>query len=234
MTIIKEITREEPYLVINKPSGLPSAPLNENDRNNAFSIAAELFPELLNVTGRKEIEHGLLHRIDTETSGLLIIAATQDSYENLLQLQKENKIKKYYSALSNVDYENINKLGGFPSSDFVYCKNIKEYNLESYFRFFGEGRKCVRPVTKNSNGAALKKLGKPVLYNTNIKIVENSCDLIRIEACITNGFRHQVRCHLAWMGLPIIGDSLYNSNTDGEQLKFTASKIDINGKVFSL
>ncbi len=234
MTIIKEITRDEPYLIINKPSGLPSAPLNENDRNNAFSIAAELFPELLNVTGRKEIEHGLLHRIDTETSGLLIIAATQDSYENLLQLQKENKIKKYYSALSNVDYENINKLGGFPSSDFVYCKNIKEYNLESYFRFFGEGRKCVRPVTKNSNGAALKKLGKPVLYNTNIKIVENSCDLIRIEACITNGFRHQVRCHLAWMGLPIIGDSLYNSNTDGEQLKFTASKIDINGKVFSL
>lgn len=234
MTIIKEITRDEPYLIINKPSGLPSAPLNENDRNNAFSIAAELFPELLNVTGRKEIEHGLLHRIDTETSGLLIIAATQDSYENLLQLQKENKIKKYYSALSNVDYENINKLGGFPSSDFVYCKNIKEYNLESYFRFFGEGRKSVRPVTKNSNGAALKKLGKPVLYNTNIKIVENSCDLIRIEACITNGFRHQVRCHLAWMGLPIIGDSLYNSNTDGEQLKFTASKIDINGKVFSL
>lgn len=234
MTIIKEITRDEPYLIINKPSGLPSAPLNENDRNNAFSIAAELFPELLNVTGRKEIEHGLLHRIDTETSGLLIIAATQDSYENLLQLQKENKIKKYYSALSNVDYENINKLGGFPSSDFVYCKNIKEYNLESYFRFFGEGRKCVRPVTKNSNGAALKKLGKPVLYNTNIKIVENSCDLIRIEACITNGFRHQVRCHLAWMGLPIIGDSLYNSNTDGEQLKFKASKIDINGKVFSL
>ena len=234
MTIIKEITREEPYLVINKPSGLPSAPLNENDRNNAFSIAAELFPELLNVTGRKEIEHGLLHRIDTETSGLLIIAATQDSYEKLLQLQKENKIKKYYSALSIVDYENINKLGGFPSSDFVYCKNIKEYNLESYFRFFGEGRKCVRPVTKNSNGAALKKLGKPVLYNTNIKIVENSCDLIRIEACITNGFRHQVRCHLAWMGLPIIGDSLYNSNTDGEQLKFTASKIDINGKVCSL
>ena len=121
MTIIKEITRDEPYLIINKPSGLPSAPLNENDRNNAFSIAAELFPELLNVTGRKEIEHGLLHRIDTETSGLLIIAATQDSYENLLQLQKENKIKKYYSALSNVDYENINKLGGFPSSDFVYC-----------------------------------------------------------------------------------------------------------------
>ena len=234
MTIIKEITRDEPYLIINKPSGLPSAPLNENDRNNAFSIAAELFPELLNVTGRKEIEHGLLHRIDTETSGLLIIAATQDSYEKLLQLQKENKIKKYYSALSNVDYENINKLGGFPSSDFVYCKNIKEYNLESYFRFFGEGRKSVRPVTKNSNGAALKKLGKPVLYNTNIKIVENSCDLIRIEACITNGFRHQVRCHLAWMGLPIIGDSLYNSNTDGEQLKFTASKIDINGKVFSL
>lgn len=234
MTIIKEITKEEPYLIINKPSGLPSAPLNESDTNNAFSIAAEMFPELLIVKGRKEIEHGLLHRIDTETSGLLIIAANQDSYDKLIQLQKENKIRKYYSAVCNVDYENLNKLEGFPSPDFVYRKNLNEYNLESYFRFFGEGRKSVRPVTKNSNAAALKKLGKTVLYNTSIKIVENSSDLIKVEACITNGFRHQVRCHLTWLGLPIIGDKLYNSNTDDGQLKFTASKVDIDGKVYSL
>lgn len=232
MRIIKEITRDKPFLIIDKPAGIPSAPLNAEDKKNAFSMAAEMFPQLLDVQGRKEIEHGLLHRIDTETSGLLIIAATQDCYENLLQLQKENKIKKYYTAFCNIDYDNTTKLEGFPASDVLFEKSITEYQLESYFRFFGEGRKSVRPVTKNSNAAALKKLGKPVLYSTNVKVTGKENELIKVEACITNGFRHQVRCHLAWMGLPIAGDPLYNSNISEKSLCFCASKIDICGEIW--
>lgn len=232
MKIIKEITEDKPYLIIDKPSGLPSAPLTPTDKNNAFAMAAEMFPQLLQVKGRKEIEHGLVHRIDTETSGLLVIAATQECYDNLITLQKENKIKKYYSAECNIDYENIKTLEGFPEPEINFNKLQKDYYLESYFRFFGQGRKAVRPVTKNSNAAALKKLGKPVLYNTSVKILEHNQNTVKVKACITNGFRHQVRCHLAWMGLPIIGDNLYNSKTEVYNIKFIASKIDINGEIW--
>lgn len=232
MKIIKEITEDKPYLIIDKPSGLPSAPLTPTDKNNAFAMAAEMFPQLLQVKGRKEIEHGLVHRIDTETSGLLVISATQECYDNLITLQKENKIKKYYSAECNIDYENIKTLEGFPEAEIYFNKLQKEYYLESYFRFFGEGRKSVRPVTKNSNAAALKKLGKPVLYNTSVKILEHNQNTVKVEACITNGFRHQVRCHLAWMGLPIVGDNLYNSKTQEYNIKFIANKIDINGEIW--
>ena len=73
----------EPFLVINKPAGLPSAPLSPDDKKNAFSQSATQFPQLLEVRGRKEIEHGLLHRLDTQTSGLLLIAATQECYDFL-------------------------------------------------------------------------------------------------------------------------------------------------------
>lgn len=234
MTIIKEITEDKPFLIVNKPTGIPSAPLTSEDKNNAFSILAEQFPQLLEVKGRKEIEHGLLHRIDTETSGLLIIAANQDCYEKLLLLQKENKIKKYYTASCNTNSDINSSIDGFPVPEVLFSKTTDKYFLESYFRFYGEGRKSVRPVTKNSNVAALKKLGKPVLYSTDVNVIDITNEIVKVEACITNGFRHQVRCHLAWMGLPIVGDKLYNPNASTDLLQFCASKIDINGDIYTL
>ena len=48
--VIHEPTSHKPYLIIDKPAGLPSAPLTENDKENAFSKAAELFPQILNTT----------------------------------------------------------------------------------------------------------------------------------------------------------------------------------------
>ena len=83
--IIKEPTKEKPFLIIYKPKDLPSAPLTADDSDNAFSQAAALYPELLQVHGKKEIEHGLLHRLDTATSGLLLIARTQDFYDYLIR-----------------------------------------------------------------------------------------------------------------------------------------------------
>ena len=51
ITVIHEPDSQKPYLIIDKPAGLPSAPLNEDDKENTFSQAAELYPELLNVQG---------------------------------------------------------------------------------------------------------------------------------------------------------------------------------------
>jgi len=232
MKIIKEITQDKPYLIVYKPAGLPSAPLSPEDKNNAFAQAADQFPQLLTVTGRKECEHGLIHRIDNETSGLLVIAATQEAYDNLLELQKQNRIKKYYTAQCNINKNAVKELEGFPEQETVYSDFCKSYSMESYFRFFGEGRKSVRPVTKNSSTAALKKLGKPVLYKTDVEVISVQDKIVNVEACITNGFRHQVRCHLAWMGLPIIGDQLYNPQKSENSLSFTASKIDISGDIW--
>ena len=78
---------------------------------------------------------------------------------------------------------------------------------------------------------ALKKVEKKVLYTTNITIkkINNENNTAIAECTITNGYRHQVRCHLASCGLHVINDVIYNEDAKNkkstEQMHFCASKI---------
>ena len=213
--IIKAPDSAKPYLIIYKAAGLPSAPISPDDKENAFCLAASLFPQLLEVKGRKEIEHGLLHRLDTATSGLMIIAANQQAYDFLMNEQKEGRIIKKYRASCNINKE------VFPGQDF---------EISSYFRAYGPGRKEVRPVSPDSSKIILSKVEKPRLYTTKIKILEvdKVKKIAQVECQIDNGYRHQVRSHLAWIGLPVEGDLLYNpqyKNKSAEIMKFCASAL---------
>ena len=228
--IIHSPTDDKPFLVIYKSKGLPSAPLNAEDTQNALSQAVEMFPEIKTVCGKKQIEYGLLHRLDTATDGLIVIATSQECYDFLMAEQEAGRFIKTYSAECNIIYDNARRLGGFPP-------DIPEFsNVTSYFRPYGEGRKEVRPVTENSGKAALSKLGKQKLYTTKINIEKISETKARATCEISQGYRHQVRCHLAWAGYPVSGDILYNAeyrqNTEisedkknAENLLFSATKI---------
>ena len=239
--IIHSPTSEKPFLVIYKPKGLPSAPLTADDFENAFSQAAALYPELLNVNGKKEIEHGLLHRLDTATDGLIVIAASQECYDILMAEQEAGRFIKTYSAECDIILDNADKLGGFPQSPLIQTDSSlrgalatkQSITITSFFRPFGQGRKEVRPVTEKSGKAALSKLGKAKLYTTKIDIKKVSKTKARAVCNISQGYRHQVRCHLAWAGYPVCGDPLYNSNfrqeasdkKNAENLLFSATAI---------
>ena len=218
--IIKEPTSDKPFLVIYKPKGLPSAPLSAEDTQNALSQAAAMFPEIKTVCGKKPIEYGLLHRLDTATDGLMVIAASQECYDFLSLEQSEGRFIKTYTAECDILPDNAQTLGGFPPDS----PRLPE--VTSYFRPYGEGRKEVRPVTEKSGKAALSKLGKSKLYTTKIEITRLSDTRAKALCEITEGYRHQVRCHLAWAGYPVIGDQLYNSDKkNAENLLFSATKI---------
>ena len=225
--VVKAPDNNKPFAILDKPAGLPSAPLTNEDTENAFSQAVKLFPELLNVHGRKEIEHGLLHRLDTATAGLMIIAATQECYDFLMNEQKEGRIIKTYLAECK-----LNKCNMVPYATPVVPEALEgPQKIQSYFRPYGPGRKEVRPVTADSGKAALDKVEKKVLYTTNISIqsIDKSKNTAIVECKITNGYRHQVRCHLAWYGLPVVNDVIYNPDADKkstEQMHFCASKIE--------
>ncbi len=226
--IIKEPTSDKPFLVIYKPKGLPSAPLSEDDKDNALAQAAAMYPEIKKVCGKKAIEYGLLHRLDTATDGLLLIAASQDCYDFLMTEQREGRFIKTYSALCDIIPDNAELLGGFPPVPAPSLRESSATKLTviSYFRPYGEGRKEVRPVTEASGKAALSKLGSKKLYTTKIEITKISDSQAKAVCEITEGYRHQVRCHLAWAGYPVSGDLLYNSDKkNAENLLFSATKI---------
>ncbi|MBE6360630.1 MAG: RNA pseudouridine synthase [Treponema bryantii] len=217
-------SKENPFLVISKPSGLPTAPLSAQDTNNALYLAAQTFPEIFSVNGKKEIEHGLIHRIDTVTEGLILIATTQDAYENFINQQKNNNFTKFYTAICQ---KNQNKKEGFPDFPKPNIFYQSEFQIQSYFRYFGPCRKEVRPVPiENLNKTQQKKVEGTSIYTTNVKIISEQNDTVKVECNITKGFKHQVRCHLAWANLPIKNDPVYNQNAEkSEQIKFYASKL---------
>jgi 23S rRNA pseudouridine1911/1915/1917 synthase len=227
ITVIHVPDAYNPYLVIYKPAGLPSAPLKSNTDDSAYAQAVKLFPFLDVVSGRKQEEHGMLHRIDTSTRGLLLIASTQESYEKLLKAQLLNKFEKTYHAKSVINKENSISLGGFPPipTDLPLLKQGLIFSINSLFRPYGNRNIEVRPVTEKSGTAALKKSCKN-RYITNITVITNCNGFVDTFCTITAGYRHQVRCHLAWIGIPILGDILYNSwRTEKQQFCFEAFRI---------
>lgn len=228
---INEPDQNHPFLVIYKPSGLPSAPLTDDDKDNALSQAIKKYPQIKTIIGKKSIEYGLLHRLDTVTEGLLLIALSQDFYDHIVKIQNEGFFIKTYKA--ECEIKNTHK-DGFPLFEGCALEEGSEFDIRSYFRGFGKGSKEVRPVTQNSGKYALQKNNSNKLYTTHVlinKIEKNKCF---VTCKIKNGYRHQVRCHLCWAGLPIINDSIYNIESDVQIcFKATGLYFNFNGEDFS-
>lgn len=230
MTIIHEPTSDEPWVVASKEAGLPTAPLFEGDRS-AFTQVAALFPQVLGVKGKKEVEGGLIHRLDTETEGLFMCATSQEFYDFIQNEQKEGRFIKTYEAITDAIPCTDESFAPFKTVDSL--TNPGNFTVESYFRTYGVNGSAVRPVTEESGKAALKKCQKKA-YRTTIRLEGNRTEG-RAVCSISAGFRHQVRCHLAWSGHPVKGDQLYNPTAkEGEKLLFKAvslSFFDENGEI---
>lgn len=218
-----------PFVVLNKPAGLPSAPLHEGDES-ALTFALENFPQIKGISGKKSVEYGLIHRIDTETSGLVLVALSQEFYDFMQNEQNESRFEKWYRADVKNSLNLYEKIDGFPLPPLSKSEIEKKIagnetiSVESPFRKFGTGGKEVRPISENSGKAARKKSGGTV-YKTEISFLSDE----KAVAHITNGFRHQVRCHLAWLGFPVVGDKIYNplsrESEKKEKMRFEAFKI---------
>lgn len=224
ISIIHEPTETEPFLVADKPAGLPTAPLHDDD-DSALTQAVALFPQIAAVTGKKAVEKGLVHRIDTATRGLVLVAATDAWYDFLADAQRRGNFRKWYRATVDAIPDAASRLGGFPAPPVRFMPAAgATVTVQSSFRNYGTHHHAVRPVNRQSGRAAQKK-SVGAVYRTTITAQDEQ----NVICTITAGYRHQVRCHLAWIGLPVQNDPLYNpACTDGGtagKLAFTAYKI---------
>lgn len=214
------------FVLIDKPAGLPSAPIKEGDTYNALSQIVELFPSAAGFYGKKRIEGGLVHRLDTATRGLLLAALTREAFENFQAQQKNGSFVKYYCAYCDAYCA---------TSSFSSAQPLPFY-IESRFRPYGEGRKKVKPVFDRAGKSDIKKAGTSV-YRTevlSVDTVNGDKQNARVICRIHRGYRHQVRAHLASIGLPVIGDVLYNpvyADKTDSRLLFFASAIEFNHPV---
>jgi len=186
----------ENFAVVFKPAKMHSVP----GGNNLFDWYASCSDSV----------YDIMHRLDYETHGLVLFAKNEKSYLFFKEAQEKGEFIKEYSAICTHQIEN--KTEGFPEYNF----NSPDI-IESYFRPYGPGRKLVRPVIVNANPACGKKQKEVAkdrggFYRTEIINKNGNAFTIRIK----RGFRHQIRCHLCWIGFPIVNDPLYSRNENDE------------------
>ena len=169
------IFENENLVVLNKPAGIE---VKDFAQQAARKIKA-----------LKKLERfGLVHRLDKDTSGILLAAKNKESLNHLQQQFKERKVTKKYLALvtGTLDYEkNINALIG---RDFDNRRKQKAY----------------LPHSPEAQHEGLRKA------ETKIEPIETFEDYTLVRAIPKTGRKHQIRCHLAFAGHPVVGDELYS------------------------
>jgi len=233
-TILPAATNPAPYVldetedfaVVFKPPRMHCAPARSGNGDTLLDWYAAVFPPVAGLRGRKTGEGGLLHRLDFETNGLVLFAKNQKSLDFLLEQQAQGNFVKEYTAICRKPERGKTPplTSGFPPPCFSWHDVLTpgSFVIESFFRPFGPGRKQVRPVANTAVDDCRSKTAKDRsgLYRTEITGVSarNLCgggsgDGLRFTVRLRRGFRHQVRCHLAWIGCPILNDPLYGEET---------------------
>jgi 23S rRNA pseudouridine1911/1915/1917 synthase len=167
---------------------------------------------------------GLMHRLDFETHGLVLFAKNIKSFEFFKDLQDKGEFIKEYSAVceNTIGGGQAGSLSGFPPAPVFAGGEAsgagfdaaleKPLIISSYFRPYGPGRKEVRPVTNDFKKRGDTATDRGGFYRTEIVNIDDRVFTLRIK----RGFRHQIRCHLCWIGCPILGDSLYSKPRSSE------------------
>lgn len=217
-TTIEVIYENKDLLVFYKPAGLPTVPLKNGEGDTLLSECALSYPEILSPWGRNSWEGSIIHRLDTPTSGLVLSPRNKEFYDYLSFLQSEDKILKTYRAEVS---EMEEKMEGFESCPYSFSED-GYVKIVSSFRPYGPKGASVRPLLKRRKGDERQ-------YETEVRRVDEN----NVECVIKRGFRHQIRCHLSWLGLPIIGDQRYGGKENPilmlEAVKVSFPSLDGKG-----
>jgi 23S rRNA pseudouridine1911/1915/1917 synthase len=231
------------FAVVYKPPRMHCAPLGNGRKDTLLDWYAEFFPQVMDLSGRKKGEGGLLHRLDFETQGLVLFAKNQRFLDNLLKQQEKGYFIKEYSAIcrkQETGNSEQNKASFSPvfSHSSMLPSTQSPFIIESFFRPFGPGRKQVRPVTAGNpagNPDATRK-GREIAsdrgayYRTEIAGVSKMTnpEYLNFTVRLKRGFRHQIRCHLAWISYPVINDPLYGAGDSEGFLALRARGLFFN------
>jgi 23S rRNA pseudouridine1911/1915/1917 synthase len=196
------VYEDSDLLILNKNSGTPSVPHAFDETETAVGSALSHLPSLAGV-GRGGLEPGLLHRLDTGTSGLLAFAKTNEVFERLRLDWKNGNVRKLYRAWVHGDAETLR----LPMP------------LELTLAHHPESQKRMIVIPE---GVQRKYRGKPLQTQTTLlkcfsKLEARGGIFSDVEVEIQTGVMHQIRCTLAYLNLAVVGDPIYGKPSDMAQ-----------------
>ena len=174
------IYEDNDLLVINKPQGMVVHPAIKNYEGTLVNALLYQVKDLSGING--VMRPGIVHRLDKDTSGLLLVAKNDFAHNSLSKQIQEKTCKRYYIALVQ--------------------NRMKEDS--------GEIRTNIGRDPKNRLKMAVVKEGK--VADTFFKVLKNYVGYSLVEFELKTGRTHQIRVHSAYINHPIVGDKLYNPN----------------------
>ncbi len=177
---VEIIYEDSDIIVVNKPKGMVVHPANGNpDGTLVNSLMAICKNSLSGIGG--EIRPGIVHRLDKDTSGILIVAKNDKAHINLSEQIKNHEAKKTYIAL---------------------VRGIVKENEATINMPIGRS-------TKDRKKMAVVRTGKEAI--THFKVIKRYHNYTLLEIKIETGRTHQIRVHLSQIGYPIVGDTTYSN-----------------------
>jgi len=174
------VYEDSDLLVVNKPKGMVVHPAPGNPDNTLVNaLLNHCGDSLSGING--VIRPGIVHRIDKDTSGLLIVAKNDKSHRHLAAQIKEHSFMRKYEAMV------IGKITEGKTIDEPIGRHPKQ-------------RKKMAVTQKNSKNAF-----------THYAVIENYAGYTHLELTLETGRTHQIRVHMAYIGHPVAGDTVYGA-----------------------
>ena len=174
------IYEDDDIIVVNKPKGMVVHPANGNPDGTLVNAIMAICKDSLSGIGG-EIRPGIVHRLDKDTSGLLIVAKNDKAHVNMSEQIKNHEVKKTYIAL---------------------VRGVVKENEATIDMPIGRS-------TSDRKKMAVIKTGRNAV--THIKVLKRYNKYTLLQVNIETGRTHQIRVHLSYIGYPIIGDCTYSN-----------------------
>lgn len=183
----KIIAETKDYLVVEKPTGMLTHPTMANEKNALSSWLSKKYPGIKKVGDDPKLRPGIVHRLDKEASGLLVVARTQKMFDHLKKQFKERTIEKEYYALVHDPVQRNWDTLNFPIA-----------------RAENADRMAARPLKQDDAVEEGEKEAK-----TEFLVEKNFVNFSLLRVILHTGRMHQIRVHFLAYNHPLVGDPLY-------------------------
>lgn len=186
------VYEDNDLIIINKQSGMVVHPGNGNMNGTLVNALMHHTNNLSDING--EVRPGIVHRIDKDTSGLLVVAKNNKTHEKLADMLSRHEIKRDYIALI---------VGEFKSDTATIDAPIGRDKLD---------RKKMAVTDINSKDAI-----------THLRVLKKYKGYTLVKLSLETGRTHQIRVHMAYIGYPVYNDPVYGKNMGDEFGQFLHS-----------